>query len=471
MDAATVCWRLLLRSGRHAARGGIAAERTRGFATTACAQSVLDKFQKMFSQARQERLAAASRGGRQRQPASPGSAATQNGSAAAPVAREEGKSRTTGTKRQRRRPSQSQSPSRYQPAFISERRPADSSAWMPRVFKDFYQPEDAEVARIVILGAANAGKSTLINRLTGVDVSIVSARPQTTRTRIMTSSTAVNKQLVFLDTPGVVSKQALHRVSRSVVTTPWQALTEADVVVLFLDAFKLTAKTDEVEKYMFAQLARVSKLPAILVVNKIDLVKDRELLKEKIQEYVKLYPHIAAGPLFMSALGGVNVEELRELLLSRTQPGKWVFPHNVATDMSPMMQVEELVRAEWFELLTGHLPYIVKQRNTGWEHVSVPREQREYTYRHTADTEGADSGGKMKRTVVERTSTVTHTELAVCQEIVVPSASVAKILVGTGGEAIIRMTRSATSNISKALNMPVRLSLQVVVEKDTRRQK
>ncbi|KAJ2757499.1 hypothetical protein H4S06_003150, partial [Coemansia sp. BCRC 34490] len=104
-------------------------------------------------------------------------------------------------------------------------------------------------------------------------------------------------------------------------------------------------------------------------------------------------------------------------------------------------------------------------------HVSVPREQREYTYRHTADTEGADSDGKMKRTVVERTSTVTHTELAVCQEIVVPSASVAKILVGTGGEAIIRMTRSATSNISKALNMPVRLSLQVVVEKDTRRQK
>ncbi|KAJ2662692.1 hypothetical protein IWW48_001750 [Coemansia sp. RSA 1200] len=466
MDAATVCWRLLLRSGRYAARGGIAVDRTRGFATTACALSVLDKFQKMFSQARQERLAAVSRGGQQRQPASPGSAATQDGSAAMPVTRE-GKSRTTELKHQRHRPSQN----RYQPAFISERKPADANAWMPRVFKDFYQPEDAEVARIVILGAANAGKSTLINRLTGVDVSIVSARPQTTRTRIVTSSTVVNKQLVFLDTPGVVSKQALHRVSRSVVTTPWQTLAEADVVVLFLDAFKLTAKTDEVERYMFAQLAKVSKLPAILVVNKIDLVKDRELLKEKIQEYMKLYPHIVAGPLFMSALGDVNVEELRELLLSRTQPGKWVFPHNVATDMSPMMQVEELIRAEWFELLTGHLPYIVKQRNTGWEYVSVPREQREYTYRRAADTEGAGSDGKMKKTVIERTSTITHTELAVCQEIVVPSASVAKILVGTGGEAIIKITRSATSNISKALNMPVRLNLQVVVEKDTRRQK
>ncbi|KAJ2867471.1 hypothetical protein FB639_004938, partial [Coemansia asiatica] len=251
-------------------------------------------------------------------------------------------------------------------------RPADPILSMPRVFGDIEQPPNAEIGKFVIFGAANAGKSTLVNRLIDANVSIVSARPQTTRTRIMAATTVENKQLLFLDTPGVVSRQGLRRVSRSVVTAPWLTLPEADFAVILLDAFKLTQKTDEVEQYLFRNLRSSSSVPAILVVNKIDLVEDQEKLAEKVQHYMAEYPHIVEGPLFISALGNTNVDSLKSILLSKTRPGKWEVPATVNSDMSSMMRVEELIRAEWFSRLKGHLPYVVRQKNVGWEYVDTP---------------------------------------------------------------------------------------------------
>ncbi|KAJ2889705.1 hypothetical protein GGI21_006463, partial [Coemansia aciculifera] len=217
---------------------------------------------------------------------------------------------------------------------------------MPKVFGEIEQPENAEVAKFVVIGAANSGKSTLVNRLTGAQVSIVSERPQTTRARIMAATTVGHKQLVFLDTPGIVNRNALRRVSRGVVTSPWLTLAEADVVILMLDAFKLTEKSDVVERYLFAQLEKNSTTPAILVINKLDLVQNQDKLAEKIREYAAKYPYVVEGPLFISALGNTNVDELKSLLLARTKPGKWVVPAHVSNDMSDLLRVEELIRAE-----------------------------------------------------------------------------------------------------------------------------
>ncbi|KAI7823937.1 P-loop containing nucleoside triphosphate hydrolase protein [Kickxella alabastrina] len=342
-------------------------------------------------------------------------------------------------------------------------RPADPMMAMPKVFGPIEQPADAQIAKFVIFGAANAGKSTLVNRLTGANVSIVSARPQTTRTRIMASSTVGSKQLVFLDTPGVVSRQALRRVARTVVTSPWLTLGEADFVILLLDAYKLTQKTDEVEKYLFAQLKSNSTVPAILVVNKIDTVEDQEKLTEKVREYVDKYPHIVAGPLFISALGNVNVDELRAILLERTRPGDWVVPAHVSCDMSDLMRAEELIRAEWFARLSGHLPYVVRQRNAAWEYVDTPLRQTTYSRGNAGAAEDAEPSVR----VVTRTQRV----LVIKQELVVSTGGEAKILLGAGGQNIKDICREANANIVAAMGHPVRLHLQVVVEVDTTHRK
>ncbi|KAJ2400844.1 hypothetical protein GGI23_001775 [Coemansia sp. RSA 2559] len=421
----------------------------RSFGATAPTASVLDKVQKIFNQVRQDRLVTS---GDAKKPTAAMPTKMKNDSSAA---HQRPKEKTP--KRQASSAAQS-----LREAMYPEHKPADASAWMPKVYKDFEQPADAELCKVVIFGTANAGKSTILNRLTGADVSIVSARPQTTRTRIAACATEGHKQLVFLDTPGVVSKQALRRVSRTVVTTPWQTLVEADIIVLLIDAFKLTEKTDEVEKFLFAQLAKSCSVPAVLVVNKIDLIEDRAKLVDKVNEYAKVYPHIVAGPLFVSALGNVNVDELKRLLLARTRPAKWMFPRHVSTDMSDMTRVEECIRAEWFALMHGHLPYAVKQRNVGWEVVKAPVEHREYVTTKSAAGE---------QIFVENATTRMRKELVIDQELVVPSGSIAKILLGTQGEAIKEIRRAALANITKALGIPVRLHLQVVVEKDTRSQK
>ncbi|KAJ2239607.1 hypothetical protein GGI13_007961 [Coemansia sp. RSA 455] len=347
---------------------------------------------------------------------------------------------------------------------VEDHQPAGPEVWMPKVFGTIEQPVDAEIAKFVVIGAANSGKSTLVNRLTGAQVSVVSERPQTTRTRIMAAATVGSKQLVFLDTPGIVSRNALRRVSRTVVTSPWLTLGEADFAILLLDAYKLTQKSDAVERYLFAQLEKNSTIPAIFVVNKIDLVQDQEKLAEKIKEYMAKYPFIVNGPLFISALGNTNVDELKALLLSKTKPGDWVVPAHASSDMSDMLRVEELIRVQWFTQLTGYLPYVVRQRNVGWEEVSVPQPPM------TIYTDATSDGGNtaVLQSHVETRSTK---ELIIKQELIVTSAGEAKILLGKSGSKIKDIGRDAANNIAKALGIPTRLHLQVLVEPDSRSRK
>ncbi|ORX63626.1 hypothetical protein DL89DRAFT_298244, partial [Linderina pennispora] len=146
-------------------------------------------------------------------------------------------------------------------------------------------------------------------------------------------------------------------------------------------------------------------------------------LGEKVREYMAQYSHFVAGPVFISALGDTN-----------HQAGDWLVPADVSSDMSDLMRVEELIRAEWFARLEGHLPYVVKQRNVGWEEVPIPPKY---------------VAGEGEPAAVERKA------LVISQELVVSSKGEAKILTGAGGSVILGISRSANVNISKALGRPI----------------
>ncbi|KAJ2845428.1 hypothetical protein IWW36_004784, partial [Coemansia brasiliensis] len=249
--------------------------------------------------------------------------------------------------------------------------PADPVLSMPKVFGTFQQPPDAKIAKIVMIGAANAGKSTLVNRLTGSEVSIVSRQPQTTRTRIMASSTVGSRQLIFLDTPGIVSRAGIRRIARGTVTAPWLTLSEASCVLLLLDAYKITEKTTYVEDGIFDSLSRLPPKPALMVVNKMDLITDRTRLERVVAEYRAKYPSIIGEPIYISAIDNKGVDIVKAQLLEQARPGDWEVPADVTNDMSDLMRVEELIRAEWFERMTSYMPYVVRQRNVGWEETSV----------------------------------------------------------------------------------------------------
>ncbi|KAJ2604990.1 hypothetical protein H4R99_001463 [Coemansia sp. RSA 1722] len=431
-------------------------ERSRLLHSTAVSAAVLKKISQVLAEARPQ---ARSRANEQTPPSLHGNNISKDISKDVADRPPKTKQKSPASRNQRRQPDRSGA------AEPSDYRPADPILSMPRVFGDIEQPQDAEVGKFVIFGAANAGKSTLVNRLTGANVSIVSARPQTTRTRIMAAVTIDNKQMLFLDTPGVVSRQGLRRVSRSVVTAPWLTLPEADLAIILLDAYKLTQKTDEVEQYLFKHLRTSSSVPAILVVNKIDLVEDQQKLAEKVKHYMAEYPHIVEGPLFISALGNVNVDSLKSSLLSRTAPGKWQVPASVNSDMSSMMRVEELIRAEWFSRLKGHLPYVVRQKNVAWEYVEMPIKQTTMVFA-AADTASPDGAESVEHTLVRTVRT-----LVIKQQLTVPSGGVAKILLGADGQNIKDIGRDASNNIADALGIPTRLHLQVVVEEDTTHRK
>ncbi|KAJ2799731.1 hypothetical protein H4R21_003447 [Coemansia helicoidea] len=393
---------------------------------TAAAAGVLGRIRRVLEQARPDSEPAPAAG-------------------SAPSASRETKKERTPAQQQARAQARTRAQAQTQAvrARIQEEcRPADPILAMPKSFGAFEQPGDAQVARVVLLGTANVGKSTLVNQLVGSSVTIVSPRPQTTRSRIMAVATTGNKQLVFLDTPGVVSRQALRRVSRSVVTAPWATLPEADCAVLLLDGYRIASKTCEAEDYLFRHLAHIGDAvpPLLLAVNKIDLVEDRARVLDKAREYQARCAAIVDEPLLISARDNIGVDDLRARLLARTRPGRWALPADATSDMSDLTRVEELIRAEWFARLSGFRPYMVRQRNVGWEE----------TTRGTAGPQAA---------------------LVVKQELVVSSDDEAVALVGTDGNIVRDMAQSASRAIAAALGRPARVHLQVVVEKSTRRRK
>lgn len=203
---------------------------------------------------------------------------------------------------------------------------------------------------ISIIGRPNAGKSTLLNRITGEKISIVTPKPQTTRNVIRGVMNRPGAQLVFIDTPGIHRGKGL--MSEFMVKGAVSSLSDVDAVVVLVEADR--PSTDD-DSYIL-EVIRALKCPVLLGINKVDRVDKRQLLP-MIDEYSKAYAFHSIIPV--SALSGEGVEALVGKLVELAPEGPKYFPDDIATDLPERFVAAEMVREKVFLLVRDEVPYSV----------------------------------------------------------------------------------------------------------------
>ena len=212
---------------------------------------------------------------------------------------------------------------------------------------------------VALIGAPNAGKSTLLNALVGQKVSIVSRKAQTTRALVRAISIEGEAQIIFVDTPGIFMPK--RRLDRAMVTSAWSGAGDADLVSLLVDARK--GVDDEVASI----LDRLAEEPRrkFLILNKTDVLADKAAL---IPLAAKLNERLAFEETFMvSALTGDGVAELRRAFASRMAPGPWHYPEDQLSDMPMRMMAAEITREKIYDRLHEELPYRSTVETTSFE--------------------------------------------------------------------------------------------------------
>ena len=199
-----------------------------------------------------------------------------------------------------------------------------------------------------LIGRPNAGKSTLLNRIIGTKVAIVSDKPQTTRNRILAVKNYDHGQVVFVDTPGI--HRPLHRLNVRMVDAAVETLREVDVVALVFDASTKPGHGDEYVSNLLKDL----RTPVILVLNKIDLVTKPKLLP-LMEQVQKWHPFAAIVPI--SAATGDGVEKLESVLLDLMPEGEAGFPDDYLTDQPERALVAETVREKVLQNTRAELPF------------------------------------------------------------------------------------------------------------------
>jgi len=215
------------------------------------------------------------------------------------------------------------------------------------------EPRDTEprCGVVSLVGRPNAGKSTLINRLVGEKVAIVTPAPQTTRNRIRGIRNVGPHQLILLDTPGV--HKPLYRMNRQMMALALDALEHVDLVLLLVDA---TASFGKGDQFVVETLKQRCKAPVVLVLNKIDLL-DKVRLLPLIDAYRERYPFQEIIPL--SALTGENEELLVETAVLALPPGKPLYPDaEMYTDQPERLLVSEIIREKVITHTREELPYV-----------------------------------------------------------------------------------------------------------------
>ena len=201
---------------------------------------------------------------------------------------------------------------------------------------------------VAVVGAPNAGKSTLVNALVGQKVAIVSAKAQTTRTRIMGVAIHGEAQILLLDTPGIFEPK--RRLDRAMVAAAWGGAAEADLIALVIDAE--TGLSRRIEP-MIERLAE-RREPKILVLNKVDLIRKEALLVLAQQ----LGERATFEEIFMiSAATGDGVGDLKAWLAARMPEGPWHFPEDQVSDVTDRMLAAEITREQLYRQLHQELPY------------------------------------------------------------------------------------------------------------------
>ena len=211
---------------------------------------------------------------------------------------------------------------------------------------------------VAIIGATNAGKSTLVNRLVGSKVSIVSRKVQTTRGRIRGIAMHGNCQLVLVDTPGIFRPR--RRLDRAMVDAAWSEASQADMTVFLVDAAR--GLDDDVER-VTERLANWPSKP-VLVLNKIDLTPKEELLAlaKTLNERATF-----AATFMISAERGFGVEDLAAHLVAAMPEGPWLYPEDQVADAPIRSMAAEITREKIYDRLHEELPYASTVETTQWK--------------------------------------------------------------------------------------------------------
>lgn len=204
-------------------------------------------------------------------------------------------------------------------------------------------------AFIAIVGRPNVGKSSILNRLLGTKIAIVSSKPQTTRNRITGVLTEGEYQIVFFDTPGMHKPK--NSLGKYMVRSVNESVGGVDCCMLVVEADKSPVQTelDFIDKF------KALGMPAILVINKIDMIKDKEILMKQILEYSKLYDFEAIVPV--SASDGNGMNELLEELKKQASEGGHFFEDDTLTDQPERVIASEIIREKILRLCNAEIPH------------------------------------------------------------------------------------------------------------------
>ncbi len=219
---------------------------------------------------------------------------------------------------------------------------------------------DTRAGFVALIGEPNAGKSTLLNRMVGAKVSIVTHKVQTTRARIRGVAMEGDAQLIFVDTPGIFAPR--RRLDRAMVAAAWSGAADADLVVLLIEAHR--GVTEGVKVILSALNERAGGRPVALAINKIDKVKADKLLALS-QELNTLYNF---NETFMiSAEKGHGVDDLRKWLAGQVPAGPWLYPEDQIADLPLRMIAAEMTREKLTLRLHQELPYQLTVETENWE--------------------------------------------------------------------------------------------------------
>lgn len=273
---------------------------------------------------------------------------------------------------------------------------------------------------VAVIGAPNAGKSTLVNALVGQKVAIVSSKAQTTRARLMGIALEGDVQIILADTPGLFEPR--RRLDRAMVSAAWEGAVDADAILLVVDARK--KKRDYLEPILNSLKDRKER--KILVLNKVDSTPKEPLLSmaQELNES-GAFDEV----FFVSALTGDGVQELKTHLANLMPEGVWHYPEDQVSDASERLLASEITREQLYRQLHDELPYDSAVR------------PESYTYRKDGSVE-------------------------IHQQIVIARDSQKGIVLGNGGARLKAIGEAARKELAELLGVKVHLFLHVKVEEN-----
>ena len=222
---------------------------------------------------------------------------------------------------------------------------------------------------VALMGPPNAGKSTLTNALVGQKVAIVTAKPQTTRNRIVGILTQKDAQVIFMDTPGVhaLRGQTRGQLGKIMVQSAWQSFAVANCIVLVIDGDLYLRKPDFMERDLapLIQPLAEEERPVVVVVNKVDLFHDKSRMLPLLESVAQMFPKAEIFPA--SALRRNGVEQLLELIRSHLPDGEAQFPEAQLSTAPMKFMAAEIIREKLFEKLYQEVPYSVAVDVEVWD--------------------------------------------------------------------------------------------------------